>query len=187
MEDFPSYSTFSTLFLDRDGTINKRIKNGYVQTWKEFEFLPGSLEGIYRLSQIFDRIIVVTNQQGIGKGLMTHEELKVIHDNMINDITIAHGRIDQIYYCPQLEIFNPWCRKPNPGMALQAQHDFPDIEFDHSIMIGDSDVDIAFGKKLGMLTVRINNGDKFQLSNEIADVSATSLLDFYNNIKNKKS
>ena len=170
------FRDYDTLFLDRDGTINRRVVDGYVLSWKDFEFLPGVLEAMYRFNGIFDHIVVVTNQQGVGKGLMNHEELAQIHAKMVDEITDNQGRIDQIYYCPQLKVFNPLCRKPNPGMAIQAKQDFPSIEFSRSIMIGDTDSDIQFGKNLGMLTVRIANPDSDV--NVSADITVDSLLEF---------
>ena len=86
-----------TLFLDRDGVINKKLENDYVKSWDEFEFLPGVLKSIQHFSQIFGKIVVVTNQQGIGKGLYTHEDLQNIHHKMIMEITNAGGRIDKVY------------------------------------------------------------------------------------------
>jgi D-glycero-D-manno-heptose 1,7-bisphosphate phosphatase len=176
MKSMDIYKDYDTLFLDRDGTINRRIVDGYVTSWEEFEFLPGVLEALYRFSQNFDPIIIVTNQQGVGRDIMTHEELGVIHNNMVEVIKENQGRIDQIYYCPQLKVFNPLCRKPNPGMAMQAQEDFPSIDFNRSIMIGDTDSDIQFGKNLGMLTVRISNKDSEV--NVSADITVDSLLEF---------
>ena len=175
MKSVDIFSNYETLFLDRDGTINRRIVDGYVRSWEEFEFLPGVLEAMYRFSSLFENIIVVTNQQGIGREIMTHEELAQIHANMVDVIKENQGRIDQIYYCPQLKIFNPLCRKPNPGMAIQAQEDFPSIQYERSIMVGDADSDILFGKNLGMLTVRINDPDN-QI-NVPADITVNSLLE----------
>lgn len=174
------HKNYDTIFLDRDGTINRRIVDGYVTSWEEFEFLPGVLEALYRFSQHFDPIIIVTNQQGIGREIMTHEELAVIHNHMIDEIQKNQGRIDQIYYCPQLKVFNPLCRKPNPGMAMQAQEDYPSIDFNRSIMVGDTDSDIQFGKNLGMFTVRITNNDSEV--NVYADITVDSLLEFSNMI-----
>jgi histidinol-phosphate phosphatase family protein len=175
MKDQVQWDSYTTLFLDRDGTINTRKRGGYISSWKEFEFLPGALEAIYRFSHTFEHIIIVTNQQGIGKGLMTHEELNLIHENMITEIKNSKGRVDQIYYCPHLDIFNPLCRKPNPGMAFQAQEDFPQIVFENSIMVGDTDSDIIFGNQLGMFTVRIKDGQNEE--NEIADLKVKSLFE----------
>lgn len=146
-----------TLFLDRDGTINKRLPGRYVQFWEDFEFLPHALEGLHILATLFERIIIVTNQQGIEKGIMTDEELHQVHTSMITEIQEVQGRIDNIYYCPHLAIHEPLCRKPNPGMALQAKEDYPEIEFSKSIMVGDMPSDIQFGNRLGMQTVKIGD------------------------------
>lgn len=144
-----------TLFLDRDGVINERIVGGYVRKWAEFNFLDGVLEALPILARKFDCIVVVTNQQGIAKGVMTDEDLNRIHANMLEEVTINGGRIDKIYYCSEHERDNPICRKPNIGMALEAQFDFPKIDFEYAIMVGDSVSDIEFGYRMKMKTVLI--------------------------------
>lgn len=158
-----------TLFLDRDGVINKKMEGDYVRNWEQFEFLPNVIEALKILNTLFDRIIIVTNQRGIGRGLMTIKDLEDIHKNMIK-IFLKHDiKIDKIYYCPhdyEKEICN--CRKPKIGMALQAKEDFPDIDFRNSIMVGDSFSDIKFGKNAGMKS--------FLLGNEEADFK--DLYDF---------
>ena len=93
-----------TLFLDRDGTINRRLKDDYIKNISEFEFLPNALEGIFKLSPLFDTVVIVTNQQCIDKEIMTHEDLKLVHDFMMDGINAAHGRIDQIYYLSLIHI-----------------------------------------------------------------------------------
>ena len=87
-----------TLFLDRDGVINKKRENDYVKTWREFSFIDGALEAISRLSNIFGKIIVVTNQRGVGKGIMTELQLLSIHDKLTKAVNQSAGRIDKIYY-----------------------------------------------------------------------------------------
>jgi len=149
-----------TLFLDRDGVINKKIDNDYVKKISEFEFLPKALDAIVAFSKIFNRIIVVTNQQGIGKGLMTDKDLDLIHQHLIKSVSNAGGKIDAIYYAPELAKENSILRKPNPGMGFKAKEDFKDIDFNKSIMVGDSLSDIAFGKNLRMKTVFISNKKK---------------------------
>ena len=144
-----------TLFLDRDGVINRRLPGAYVQEWSTFEFLPGVEGAIAQFTKCFDRIIVVTNQQGIGKGLMTLEDLQEIHDRMQAAIDHAGGRIDAVYACPDLAKNDPPRRKPNIGMALDAEADFPDIDFTRAVMVGDSASDLEFGRRLGMLLVLI--------------------------------
>ncbi len=148
-----------TLFLDRDGVINQRIVGEYVKTIDEFHFMPGSLASIARFSELFGRIVVVTNQQGIAKGIMTARNLEDIHRYMLSEIEKHGGKIDGVYFAPQLSSENSEMRKPNTGMAHQAKKDFPEIDFSKSVLIGDSDSDIIFGQKLGMITVKLDNVD----------------------------
>lgn len=164
-----------TLFLDRDGVINEKLDNDYVKYREEFRFIEGSVEAVVRAKEWFGRIVVVTNQQGIGKGIMTHEDLKMVHDCMMEGITAKGGQIDAIYYCPELAAHNAACRKPNIGMAEQAQGDFPEIDFTKSIMVGDSDSDIEMGKRCGMQTVLIREN-----SNEVAaDYRINKLIELF--------
>ncbi len=142
-----------SLFLDRDGVINKRIKGNYVKYVEEFEFMEGSDDAIVKLSPFFKYIFVVTNQQGVGKNIMNVELLHDVHQHMKQCIVDKGGKIDAMYYCPKLAKNNPKCRKPNIGMALQAQKDFPDIDFNKAIMVGDSISDMHFGQLMQMTTV----------------------------------
>ena len=126
----------------------------------EFVWIEGSKEAIRDLSKIFGRIVVVTNQQGIGKGLMTEYDLGKIHWNMQNEAEWIGGKIDRAYYCPHLASVNSKCRKPETGMAEQAKTDFPEIDFNKSFMIGDSSSDMEFGNRLRMITVKIGKEDR---------------------------
>lgn len=159
-----------TLFLDRDGVINKRIVDDYVKKWDEFEFLDGVIDAIKKFSSVFGKIVVVTNQQGIGKGLMRPEDLELIHRNMMYELTYFGGRIDRAYHSPFLASENHPTRKPGIGMALQAQKDFPEINFAKSIMVGASGSDIEFGKNAGMKTIYIGETNKYN-----ADLHCASL------------
>jgi histidinol-phosphate phosphatase family protein len=149
-----------TLFLDRDGVINKRIPDDYVLEWKQFEFLPGVLSAIKTFSSVFGRIIIVTNQQGIGKGYMTENDLLKIHSMMISEIEKNGGSIDAVYFSPFIKESNHFTRKPNVGMGLMAKKDFPSIDFKKSVMAGDSLSDMEFGHRLGMINVLINDDEK---------------------------
>jgi D-glycero-D-manno-heptose 1,7-bisphosphate phosphatase len=141
-----------TLFLDRDGVINDEKKEDYVRDPSEFKFYPESLAALPLLAQKFKRIIITTNQKGIGKGLMTHQDLANIHDYMQQKIEAVGGRIDAIYYCPDLDNDSP-NRKPQPGMALQAKEKFPSIDFNKAFMVGNRMSDMEFGRNAGMHTV----------------------------------
>ncbi len=144
-----------TLFLDRDGVINERLPGAYIADWQDFHFTEKAIDAIARCRSYFSRIVIVTNQQGIGKGIMSFAELSSLHQAMLEAIQAGGGQIDGIYTCPDLASMNSVNRKPNPGMAYQAQKDFPEINFKRSLMVGDSISDIQFGKRLGMYTVLI--------------------------------
>ncbi len=144
-----------TLFLDRDGVINRKIDNDYVRNWEQFEFLPDVKESLKELSQIFNRIIIVTNQRGVGRGLMSEQELENIHRNVMQEVEEAGGRIDAIFSCTDIEDAGSTHRKPKPGMALDAKTEFPEIDFSRSIIAGDALSDMEFGENLGMITVLI--------------------------------
>jgi histidinol-phosphate phosphatase family protein len=156
--NFPKIDKNWTLFLDRDGVINKKIDGDYVRNWEQFKFLPNVIEALKILNGIFGKIIIVTNQRGIGRGLMTEKDLNKIHQNMLTIFKKNNIEIDNIYYCPhdyEKEICN--CRKPKIGMALKAKEDFPEIDFKKSIMVGDSLSDIEFGNNIGMISFLIGN------------------------------
>ena len=166
-----------TLFLDRDGVINKRIFGGYITSPQEFEFLPGVLDSLISFSSVFGRIIIVTNQQGVGKGIMTEADLIVVNNHMIGEIANAGGKIDAVYYCTELADTPDSCRKPSISMAQKAVFDFPDIDFVKSIMVGDSQSDIEFGNNAGMKTVFITNEGSDEIPKDMADCSINNLLE----------
>ena len=146
-----------SLFLDRDGVINKRLMDDYVKNIDEFEFLPGVPEAFKKFSKIFGRIFIITNQRGIARKIMTEKDLESVHNFMINGIKNSGGRVDKIYFCPHDRNENCGCRKPDIGSALKAQQDFPEIDFSKSIMVGDTSSDIQFGKNAGMYTIKVNS------------------------------
>lgn len=164
-----------TLFLDRDGVISYRLPGDYVKHREDFRFLDGAREAIALLSVVFGKIIIVSNQQGVGKGMMSAVELTEIDKWMRSEIENSGGRIDAAFYATQLASENHPDRKPGPGMALKAKSMFPEIDFSKSVMVGDSDSDMEFGKRLGMTTIFINEkGDQ----NELADFQFSSLRNF---------
>jgi histidinol-phosphate phosphatase family protein len=167
----------SCLFLDRDGVINRRHPGDYVKTKDDFIFLDGSLQAIRMLSAIFPCIVVVTNQQGIGKGRMSLEDFHSVNDYMLKSIQENGGRIDQVYFAPDLEGELNTFRKPKIGMGLQAKQDFPFIDFTRSVVVGDSDSDMKFGKKLGCTNVLILGKTDYQ-ERVKPDFKFASLLSF---------
>ena len=142
-------SDADTLFLDRDGVINRWLPGDYVRTWEQFAFLPGVLECLRLWAARFPRIILVTNQRGVGKGKMTSAELSDIHARMLSEIRAAGGRIDAIYTCTEVAEDHPR-RKPRTGMFEEACRDFPQISPSRSVMVGDSAYDGEFAANCGM-------------------------------------
>ncbi len=136
-----------TLFIDRDGVINEEKPLDYIHTWNEFIFYEGVKEAFKIFNEKFGKIVLVTNQRGVAKGLTKLEDLEHIHENMLKEILSAGGRIDKIYFCAEMESLD---RKPNPGMGLQAVRDFPEIDLSKSVMIGNTLSDMKFGRNLGI-------------------------------------
>jgi D-glycero-D-manno-heptose 1,7-bisphosphate phosphatase len=161
-------------FLDRDGVLNRKAPEGqYVTRWEEMEFLPGAREAIRSLNQAGYFVVVVSNQRCVAKGLITASELEAMHARMGDEFAAAGARIDAIYYCPH--DFEPpcSCRKPQPGMLLEAARTH-ELDLAASWMIGDSAHDMEAGRVAGCSTARVIQDAK---SAGGADVVASSLLD----------
>lgn len=139
-----------TLFIDRDGVVNEEKYLDYIHTWNEFKFYNGVKKAFKIFNEKFSYIIMITNQRGVAKGFTKLDDLNLIHHNMQQEITDSGGRIDKIYVCTDMESPN---RKPNPGMGLIALKEFPEIDLNRSIMIGNTLSDMKFGRNLG---VKIN-------------------------------
>ncbi|HWY35219.1 MAG TPA: HAD family hydrolase, partial [Nitrosopumilaceae archaeon] len=174
LKDFNIDKTW-TLFLDRDGVINKRLENDYVKHPIDFEFLPGVLSSLKKLKDIFGKIVVVTNQQGIGKGLYRVEDLELIHKNMLYEVNYFGGKIDKIYFSPYLSSENHPSRKPGIGMAMEAKNDFPEIDLSKSVIVGDSLSDMEFGRNAGMKTVFIASNNTLVKYPQLFDIQFESL------------
>ncbi len=163
-----------TLFLDRDGVINTLQHNDYVKTWENFEWIPGVKPSLAYLASLFKHIIVITNQQGVGKQLMTEDDLLHIHTNMVNEITKAGGRIDHVFAATSLLANDvEQMRKPGTKMLELAKEKFPTINFAKSVVIGDSESDMIMGQKMGTWTVLCNNKNE----DIQADFRINSLMD----------
>jgi D-glycero-D-manno-heptose 1,7-bisphosphate phosphatase len=167
-----------TLFLDRDGVINEEKEDSYIFHYGEFIFYDRVKEALKIFASTFGRIVIVTNQRGVGKGMMTAGDLHLIHDKMIAEITLAGGRIDRIYYADSLRDDHP-LRKPNPGMAHAARADFPEIDFTRALMVGNNISDMEFGRNAGMRTVFLKTTSPHQsLPHPSIDMAFNSLYDF---------
>ncbi len=167
-----------TIFIDRDGVINNELPGTYVLSQDQFVFSEGVLRAFKILAEKFYRIFVVSNQRGVGKGLMSLEDLHSIHNEMQKEVVASGGRIDKIYYCTEID-GKCFDRKPNPGMAIKAVKDFPEIDLAKSIMIGNKAGDMRFGRSAGMHTVFLtttNPGQPFPHPD--IDLRFSSLLQF---------
>jgi len=152
----PFKGHLQTIFLDRDGVLNEKMPEGrWVATWEEFHVLPGVPEAIARLNDAGLRVIVVSNQRGIALGMVSLADVEAIQLRFEDTLAEQGARVDAFYVCPH-DRLECNCRKPLPGMFLQAQREFPEISATGSVMFGDSVADIEFGRRLGMLTVLID-------------------------------
>jgi len=161
MLDLTTIDNNWTLFLDRDGVINHEKEKDYIYHYGEFNFYEGVPEALQYLSTRFGKIIIITNQRGVGRQLMTEDDLLSIHEQMLADIERSGGRVHKIYYCVANDDAHP-NRKPNPGMAKEALRDFPDIDLTRSIMVGNKLSDMQFGRNAGMHTVFVKTTDPQQ-------------------------
>ncbi len=180
------------IFLDRDGTLNKYV--GFLRNIEEFELLPGVTEAIKKINASGYLAIVVTNQPVIARGEVTYDELEEIHNKMETLLGQEGVYVDAIYYCPhhphkgyEGEIpelkFECECRKPKPGMLLQAAKDF-NIDLTQSWMIGDGENDVAAGCAAGcktaLLQAQVENRE--HIADYGQDMTVESLLAFVNTL-----
>lgn len=165
-----------TLFMDRDGVINKQIIDSYVLSNDQFEFLPGVLKAIPMLNLCFDRIFVVTNQQCVGYGLISTLTIERIHKMMLSRINDFGGSIDHVFVAPFLESKKNPYRKPGIGMVLDALKIYPDTDLSKSIMVGDSKSDMQFGRNAGIYNILVNGRE--EIKPDLIDYSFDSLLEF---------
>lgn len=164
-----------TIFLDRDGVIiRKAPEEEYVADWSEVDFLPGSLEAIAAFSRFGYKVIVITNQRGVATGKIELAKLNEIHTNMKQVIAGCGGNISAIYWCPHDIGEGCSCRKPKPGMLLQAAIEHK-LHLPDCWMVGDTVTDIAAGHSAGCKTALITQSGEFCQWTEKPDLWAGSL------------
>jgi D-glycero-D-manno-heptose 1,7-bisphosphate phosphatase len=145
------------IFLDRDGVINQD-RSDYVKSWAEFEFLPGVLEALRCLAASPYTVVIVTNQSGIGRGLVAKESIEAIHFRMLQIIRRAGGRVDAIYYCPHHPNDSCACRKPRPGLLIQAANDL-NLDLARSWFVGNNQTDLEAALAAGVEPVLVRSGN----------------------------
>jgi histidinol-phosphate phosphatase family protein len=149
------------IFIDRDGVINKDpggwTKYGYVTSWDEFHFLPGSKNALKRLAHAGYEVIIISNQQGVNKGYFSPDDLNKVTQNMLKSIESAGGKIRSIHYCPHRKEEVCGCRKPDTGLFRKATEGM-DIDFSQTFFIGDGRTDVEAGRNLGCKTIMVLSG-----------------------------
>jgi D-glycero-D-manno-heptose 1,7-bisphosphate phosphatase len=144
------------VFLDRDGVIN-RNRADHVKCWEEFEFLPGALEALQLLAQVRLPVIVVSNQGAIGRGLTTRAAVDDTNWRMVEAIRRAGGRVDDVLYCPHRPEDGCECRKPRPGLLLEAAERW-DLDLRGSILVGDAHSDVLAAENAGCRALLVLTG-----------------------------
>lgn len=159
------------IFLDRDGVLNRKATEGaYITDLRQFDLLPGSLDAVAELYRRGYLLFIVTNQRCIATGTASIDAVETIHRHLLREVGKAGGQIARVYVCPHDYVDRCECRKPLPGMLLQAARDF-DLDLSASWMIGDSASDIECGRRAGCKTAFVGAE-----TCDAADVSAPSLL-----------
>ena len=167
------------LFLDRDGVINRRIVDSYVRNWDEFEWLPRARAAVVRLGEWAPHVVVVTNQQGIGKGLMTETDVSTIHEQLQSGVAPDRRTVEAFQVCPHLESESCRCRKPQPALVLDWLSRHPHIDPTLSVIVGDTQSDLELAQNVaavvgGCASIKIGNAEL----RAAADASFDTLWDF---------
>jgi D-glycero-D-manno-heptose 1,7-bisphosphate phosphatase len=150
------HSPDRTVIIDRDGVINRRLEQS-VRTWPDFEFLPGSREGVAMLSGTGFRVVVVTNQANVGRGILDAATLDEIHDRMLEALAAAGGEVARIYVCPHRPDEGCDCRKPRPGLLLRAASELG-FDLRRTWAIGDSPGDVEAALAAGARPLVVLSG-----------------------------
>ena len=145
------------VFLDRDGVINAKLENDYVKSPDQLDFIEGSLDAVARLNRAGYRVVVVSNQSGISRGLYTISDLDRVTERVVESVQSAGGQIDAFYYCPHRDEDRCTCRKPKPGLLVRASQELAVCPAS-TYMIGDSDIDIMAARSAGFKAILIASG-----------------------------
>src|SRR5579864_1861439 len=144
----------AVVLLDRDGVIN-RMRPDYVKRWEELELLPGAVEALARLTGAGCRLVVLTNQSAIGRGLLTGEQLDQIHERLDAVVARAGGRIDAYLVCPHTPQDGCACRKPAPGLLLRARDELG-IDLARAVLVGDQPSDLDAARAAGCRAILVD-------------------------------
>ena len=146
----------AAIFLDRDGVINEN-RAQYVRTWEQLQLLAGALPALVRLAGSAFAVVIVTNQSAIGRGLLSNTVAQHINAQLVAQLERAGGRIDGVYVCPHRPDEDCACRKPRPGLLLQAASDLK-LDLEKSWMVGDAATDAQAGLAAGTRALLVRTG-----------------------------
>jgi D-glycero-D-manno-heptose 1,7-bisphosphate phosphatase len=158
------------VFIDRDGTIMEDTE--YCSHPEHVQIFPGALEALRRLKFQGFKLVIITNQSGIGRGLFTLDQYRAVESEVLRQL--GDGVIDATYYCPDAPGQHSTCRKPAPGMVLQATEDLR-IDLSRSFLIGDKEVDVECAHNAGVRAIRVRTGIQHDTTGTKADWTADDL------------
>jgi D-glycero-D-manno-heptose 1,7-bisphosphate phosphatase len=163
-------------FLDRDGTINVKAPEGaYITAPEQARLLPGAAAAIRRLNDIGALVVVVTNQRGVSLGRMTEDGVQDVHARLAALLAAQAGaHVDAFFVCPH-DDGQCDCRKPHPGLLRAAVDQFPEIDVDASILIGDAPTDVAAGERFGVRSLLLGR-DAADLAKAVARAVRTGMI-----------
>ena len=168
----PTKTRTPAVFVDRDGTIMQDAD--YCSDPQEVKIFPGVREALRRLKSNGFKLIIITNQSGIGRGFFTIKQYRAVEAEVLQQL--GDGLIDATYFCPDVPGQHSSCRKPAPGMILQATGEHQ-IDLSHSFFIGDKEIDAECGRNAGVRTIRLQTGFQRDTASSIADWVAVDLVE----------
>lgn len=162
-----------TVFLDRDGVLNRRIPGGYVTRWADFVFLPGVIESLEKLAVARFQLVIISNQAGVAKGMFTCSDLTQITQASLKSLRKAHVVVEGVFFCLHAPSEDCSCRKPKLGLLKEAARVLP-IDFGRSFFLGDSPSDMQAGAGMGCATIYLGENDNHSID---ADYRGASMND----------
>jgi D-glycero-D-manno-heptose 1,7-bisphosphate phosphatase len=160
----------AAVFVDRDGTVMEDVD--YCSDPRQVKIFPGATEALRRLKSNGFKLIIITNQSGIGRGLFTEKQYRTVEAEVLRQL--GDGLIDATYFCPDVPGRHSSCRKPSPGMIFQARREHQ-IDLARSFFIGDKEIDVECGRNAGVRTIRLQTGPQHDITGSAADWIAKDL------------
>ena len=168
------------VFLDRDGVIIEN-RDEYVRSWDDVYIYPQALQALAAFSNVPFHFIIITNQSAIGRGIISQQDADAINTQLVNEITLAGGRIDAVFMCPHMPSIGCNCRKPNPGLFYLAVKEFS-LDINNSIMVGDALTDLVAAQNARIkqrILVRTGRGDR---QSKLVEAQSLAPYSIYNSL-----